>query len=445
MLAHEAGTVIDSGTGEGSVPWWKEPTRDQWFAWVAAALGWTVDGFDFTIFLFLMAPIASEFQVSLTAVASVLSLTLWMRLLGAVGAGWLADRIGRKAPLIISILWFSVCNFIAGFSPNFTFLFIARVLFGLGMGAEWAAGASLAMESWPARSRGLMGYVMSGGFALGFALASLVYWMLSASIGWRGLLWIGILPALLCIYINLYVKDPTVWVENRRLQRELNQEVRAPFFVLFTPPLLRNTLSACWWTAGCGTVYYAIYGMFATWLEQELRVDPAVVATPVLLSNLVALLACWPWGGLADRIGRRGTSALQAIFAALLAPIYLLTRDISWIIIGFIVQGGVGGMLPLMSPSYLSERFPTDVRATAMGFCYQVGIVCGGFVPVLVSYVAVEQHTGFAVPMLIATWVGAISVVGALLISPETKGKSLSEGAIASTLSLPHSSEPQLL
>src|SRR5262249_41083179 len=132
------------------IAWWKEPTQDQWFAWIAAWLGWLLDAFDFTIFLFIMAPIASEFGVSVTAVAAVLALTIWMRLVGAVASGWLADRIGRKTPLMLSILWYSVCNFIAGFSPNLMFLLVVRAALGIGMGAEWPVGASLAMESWPA-------------------------------------------------------------------------------------------------------------------------------------------------------------------------------------------------------------------------------------------------------------------------------------------------------
>jgi SHS family lactate transporter-like MFS transporter len=146
-----------------------------------------------------------------------------MRLIGATGAGWLADRIGRKGPLMLSILWFSVCNFIAGFSPNFMFLFIVRAILGIGMGAEWPVGASLAMESWPARSRGFMGSMLQGGFPLGFALASVAYGLLFDAIGWRGLLWVCILPALLCVFIRFYVKEPEVWVENRKRQRERNQ------------------------------------------------------------------------------------------------------------------------------------------------------------------------------------------------------------------------------
>src|ERR1700748_1609615 len=136
------------------IPWWKEPSRDQWYAWVAAWLGWTLDAFDFTVFLLIMVPISKEFGVPLTAVAFVLTITLWLRLVGAVASGWLADRIGRKAPLMISIAWYSICNFIAGFSPSFLFLAVFRALLGIGMGAEWPAGAALAMETWPTRSRG---------------------------------------------------------------------------------------------------------------------------------------------------------------------------------------------------------------------------------------------------------------------------------------------------
>src|SRR5689334_5426604 len=106
-----------------AIPWWKEPTSDQWMAWIAAWLGWTLDAFDFTIFLLIMVPIAQTFHVPLVEVTAVFTVTLWLRLVGATASGWLADRVGRRAPLMISIAWYSVCNFIAGFSPTFWFLF----------------------------------------------------------------------------------------------------------------------------------------------------------------------------------------------------------------------------------------------------------------------------------------------------------------------------------
>ena len=138
------------------IPWWREPTKDQWLAWWAAWLGWTLDAFDFTVFLLIMVPIAKEFDVPLTDVALVFTLTLWMRLVGAVASGWLADRVGRKLPLMISILGYSLCNFIAGFSPTFWFLLLFRALLGAFMGRSgppgrrfrWRRGRSAPAGSW---------------------------------------------------------------------------------------------------------------------------------------------------------------------------------------------------------------------------------------------------------------------------------------------------------
>src|SRR6516164_8247208 len=160
------------------LPWYREPTKDQWYAWMAAWLGWTLDAFDFTIFLLIIAPIAKHFDVPVTEVTFVLTLTLWGRFIGATANGWLADRVGRRAPLMISIAWYSVCNFIAGLAPTFWVLFLFRALLGIGMGAEWPAGAALAMETWPARSRGFMGALLQGSWGIGFLLSSALYALL---------------------------------------------------------------------------------------------------------------------------------------------------------------------------------------------------------------------------------------------------------------------------
>src|SRR6201981_1942809 len=174
--------------GVEPIPWWREPTREQWLAWTAAWLGWTLDAFDFTIFLLIMLPISQEFHVPLTAVTAVFTLTLWMRLVGATASGWLADRIGRKKPLMISIAWYSACNFFAGLAPSFWLFLLFRTAWGIGMGAEWPAGAALAMETWPRRSRGFMGSVLQGSWGLGALLSSAAYGLLYDHIGWRGLL-----------------------------------------------------------------------------------------------------------------------------------------------------------------------------------------------------------------------------------------------------------------
>ena len=407
----------------GTVPWWKEPTKDQWLAWWAAWLGWTLDAFDFTVFLLIMMAIAKEFNVPLTAVTVVFTVTLWMRLVGAVASGWLADRVGRKTPLMISILWYSICNFIAGFAPSFWFLFLFRALLGIGMGAEWPAGAALAMEQWPARSRGLMSGILQGSWGLGFLLSSAVYGLFYDYLGWRGMLWIGIVPALSVVYIRYFVKEPEVWVENRKRQRVENRQVRAPLLSIFKPGILGNTLTACWWVASGFVVYYSITALFATHLQKDLNLSPGLVATPIAIANFVGFLAMGFWGWVGDRIGRRWSMIIPSAMTVLVAPLYLLTSDFTLIVVGFALHA----LFPPYSqlPSYLCERFPTEVRATASGFCYHQGAIFGGLVPPVLTYIAANYGVGLGVPMLAGTAVGVVSYICALLLSPETKGKVL--------------------
>ncbi len=409
-----------------NIPWWKEPTKEQWYAWVAAWLGWTLDAFDFTIFLLIMLPISQEFGVPLTEVTAVFTLTLWMRLVGATASGWLADRMGRKKPLMISIAWYSACNFIAAFSPAFWFLFLFRALLGIGMGAEWPVGAALAMENWPIRSRGFMGGVLQSSWGLGAVLSSAAYGLLYDSIGWRGLLALGVLPALLIVYIRIFVKEPPVWVENRRLQRTQHREVRTPLFSIFKRGLLGNTLSACWMMASAFIVGYSIGGLFPTYLQRDLHLTPGHVALPVLLQSLMFFLSGSLWGWFADRVGRRWAIMIPAILTIPVAPLYLLTTNYTMIVIFFTLQGafGAGGM-HAQYPAYLSERFPTEVRATAGGFVYHQGAIFGGLVAPILAYLATSWQLGFAIPMLIGTTVACVSLVLAMAISPETRGKEL--------------------
>ncbi len=408
------------------LPWWKEPTKDQWLAFVAAWLGWMLDSFDFTLFLMIMVPISKAFHVPLPEVAWAVTITLWMRVVGGIANGWLADRIGRKGPLMLSIAWYSVCNFIAGFSPSFWFLFLFRSLLGIGMGAEWGVGASLAMESWPVRSRGFVAGVMQGGWGLGFLLSSAAYGLLYNLIGWRGMLWIGILPAILLLYIFRYVKEPEIWLENRIRQRAEQREVRAPLFSIFKPGLLANTLNACWWAASGMVIYYSLWALFATHLEADLHLSPALVATPMMLGDLAFFLACTGWGWVADRLGRRWALIIPAAIGIPITPLYLLTHNVTLISIGLLLQGFfASGGIASQNASYMTERFPTEVRATASGFCYQFGAGVGGLIAPVIAYFAVAYHIGFAIPMLIAGILGGASFIGAVYLGPETKGKVL--------------------
>jgi len=416
-------------TQASTVPWWKEPTKDQWYAYVAAWLGWTLDAFDFTVFLLIMSPIAQEFGVPLIEVTAIFSVTLIMRLGGATASGWLADRLGRRAPLMISILWYSVCNFLAGFSPTFTFLFVVRALLGIGMGAEWPAGAALAMESWPARSRGFMSGVLQGSWGLGFALSALAYGLLYSPLeawhkgyGWRGMLMLGVLPALATVWIRFYVKEPEVWAENKKIQTTTHHEVTLPLFAIFKTKYLFNTLTACLWMAANFCVYYAIWAMLGTYLQKELGWTPAQVAVPVFWGNIITFLASSFWGGMSEKIGRRWALMIPTIISIFIAPLYISTTDPTWFLILFMLMICFVGGKDALNPGWLAERFPTEVRATAAGFCYHQGAVWGAAVAPTLTYFAVNQHMGFARPMLYGTVGSLIVYVISVYLGPETKG-----------------------
>src|SRR5579864_3349160 len=396
-------------------PWWREPTKDQWYAYLAAWLGWTLDAFDFTVFLLIMVPIAKEFNVPLTDVAIVFTLTLWMRLVGATAAGWMADRMGRKKPLMISIAWFSVCNFIVGFSPTFWFLFLFRLLLGIGMGAEWPAGAALAMEQWPQRSRGFMSGVLQGSWGLGFLLSSACYWLLFDRFGWRGMLWIGIAPALAIVYVRFFVKEPEVWVENQRLQKAENRTVKAPLLAIFRRGIIGNVLNACWFQCAGFVTYYSINALFATHLQKDLGLSTALIATPLILANLFVFLASSSWGIVSDRIGRRWAMIIPAVISLGITPFYLLSTNTTVIVVAFILQGlFAGGAMYGQIPAYLNERYPTEVRTTATAFSYHIGAIFGGLVPPILTYFAVNWGMGFAIPMLIGTMLGLVNFIIAL-------------------------------
>ena len=411
-------------------PWWKEPTKDQWYAYAAAWMGWTLDAFDFTVFLLIMAPIAREFGVPLIEVTAIFSITLITRLGGATVSGWLADRMGRRAPLMISILWYSICNFAAGLSPTFTFLFVARALLGIGMGAEWPAGAALAMESWPPRSRGLMSGVLQGSWGLGFALSALAYGFLYGPLealhpgyGWRGMLVLGVLPALACLWIRAYVKEPEVWAENKKIQDRTDQQVTLPLFAIFKPAYLWNTFTGCLWMASNFCVYYAIWAMLGTYLTKELGWTPAQVSVPVFWGNILTFAACSFWGAMSERIGRRWALMIPCTIAIVLVPFYLSTTNPGWFLGFFLLFVCFVGGKDALNPGWLSERFPTEVRATAAGFVYHQGAVWAAAVAPVLTYFAVNQHMGFAKPMMYATIGSLVVYVVAVYLGPETRGK----------------------
>src|SRR5437868_10016157 len=189
--------------------------RDQRNTFVACFLGWALDALDFFLVTFVLAPIGHDFGQTIPKVAFAITLTLMMRPVGALIFGWLGDKFGRRVPLMADIIFYSVMELLTAFAPNFTVFLILRALFGIGMGGEWGLGASLAMESLPTQARGLFSGILQQGYAVGYLLAALVYWIVFPHFGWRGLFIAGSLPALLVIYIRMHVPESPVWERDR--------------------------------------------------------------------------------------------------------------------------------------------------------------------------------------------------------------------------------------
>ena len=406
-------------------PWWREPTKDNWYAFIASWLGWTLDAFDFTVFLFLLVPIAKEFNADLTLVVLVGSLTMWMRFVGAVAAGWMADRMGRRAPLMISILWYSACNFIAGFSPTFLFLLVFRTLLGIGMGAEWPAGAALATESWPAavarpdvgRAAGIVGAGLSGRRGAVCHRVRRHRLARHAMDGRAAGAGRGLDPRLRQGTGGLGRKPEAAKSEQRR-------KSKCPLAAIFRKGVLteyRHLLLVAHERVHRVLLdLRPVRDLHDTRTASDARRRSAGRwHSPTGLT----FIASFVWGSLTDSLGRRWAMIIPAIIGAAIAPIYLLTTDYTTILWAFSLQGAFAGAIYGINPSYANERFPTEVRATAAAFCYHMGAVVGGFVPPVLTYFAVERQMGFAIPMLIGTVGGLISFVVTLFFSPETKGK----------------------
>src|SRR3954469_22716512 len=197
----------------------KSLTREQRNTFLACFLGWALDALDFFLVTFVLSQIATDFHHSISEVAFSITLTLMMRPLGAFIFGLLGDKFGRRIPLMVDIIFYSVMELLTAFAPNFTVFLILRALFGIGMGGEWGLGASLAMESLPTKSRGLFSGILQQGYAFGYLLAALVYWIVFPIFGWRGLFIAGALPALLVIYIRATVPESPVWQKHREARR----------------------------------------------------------------------------------------------------------------------------------------------------------------------------------------------------------------------------------
>jgi MFS family permease len=405
--------------------WYRDVTPTQWKAFLGAYMGWVLDGFDFTIVTFLLVDIQRSFAVDKALAGALGTITLIFRVAGGIGAATAADRWGRKGPLMFSILWYSLFSFLGGFSSSYRMLFAIRALFGIGMGGVWAAGMPLTLEHWPARLRGTASGMMQSGYSLGFLLSSLVFQFVypmvntGTDMGWRVMLWIGILPAFLVFFIMKGVKESPVWLDRQRHLKERSEKDSLSLVRLFRGDLIATTLHTSILMGAFLFMYHSITYWYPTLLVQMHR--PTLPYLAAL--NVGGITGAIAFGRISEgALGRRGSATIATLVGILAIPLFVFTQNTALLLVGALAMGFFGAGNFGIVPGYLTERFPTVARAVGAGFAYHVGAGLGSFTPTLVGML---QDRRFALPAAMAACIagsGALVIV-MLWLGPETRGR----------------------
>jgi MFS transporter, SHS family, lactate transporter len=337
-------------------------------AFIASLAGWSLDAFDFFVFVFCLPAIAARFRVDIKTVSEGIFLTLAFRPLGSLCFGWLAERFGRKPVLILNVLSFSAMQLATAFAPSLAVLLVLRAAFGFAMGGEWGVGAALALESLPARGRGLFSGVLQQGYMFGNLLASLIFALAFVHVGWRGMFLIGAAAGLLVLYVLHGVQESPTWVA-RRTQVASARAAGARSIWAHVPKLLYLVvLMACFNAFSHGS-----QDLYPTFLQSQHRFSPATTGTIAIIVNLGAFPGAVLFGALSERIGRRRAIMLAAALAVPLIPLWAFSGSVSSLALGgFLMQFAVQGAWGIV-PAYLIELSPASVRAILPGFAYQLG------------------------------------------------------------------------
>jgi SHS family lactate transporter-like MFS transporter len=420
-----AATIDTRAALHDARPWYRQVNSTQWRAFWATFLGWVLDGFDFTILTFILIDIQNSFTVDQALAGLLGTVTLIMRFVGGALAGTAADRWGRRLPLMLSILWFSLFAGLSGFSTSYAMLFGFRALFGIGMGGEWAAGMPLVLEHWPAHLRGTASGLLQGGYSWGFIISAFVftyvYPLLTqyGELAWRAMFWMGILPALLVLWIRRNVSESPVWLERQKHLKQTRQKDGVSLLRIFRPDLLPTTLQTSVLIGSFMFSYYSISFWYATLLRQRGR---STLIYLVAL-NLGGIAGAAFWGRLSEgRFGRRGAATIAALAALGVIPLYLFSNGTALLLAGATMMGFFGAGMWGMVPTYLSERFPTAVRGVGSGFAYHAGAALGALTPYVVGRL---QVAGWELGNAMAVCIGAslVIVIAMLWLGPETRGR----------------------
>jgi SHS family lactate transporter-like MFS transporter len=385
---------------------------DRRAAVAAGFLGWALDAFDFFLVVFCLTAMGRDFGRSDAEMALAITVTLAFRPVGAFLFGLLADRYGRKLPLMIDLVFYSCVEVLTGLASNYTEFLVLRALFGIGMGGEWGVGASLTMEKVPVRWRGVFSGLLQQGYALGYLLAAIAYWLIFPHFGWRPLFFVGGLPALLALYVRSKVTESETWRQSRSGTWADLCNTALSHWKLF---LYLTVLMAAMNLASHGT-----QDMYPTFLQRSWGYGPAQRSAITAISMLGAMAGGVAVGLLSDRFGRRKALVWSLLLAMIVVPLWAYAPHEAPLIIGaflmqFMVQGAWG-----VIPAHLSELSPNSIRGFLPGFAYQCGALLAGSVVYIEAVLA--QHVSFASAMAItALTVFAFAIV-VVALGPEKKG-----------------------
>jgi len=406
--------------------WFTQLTGKERSTLVATFAGWMLDGMDAMVYSFVLPSIIALWQITKGQAGLLGTSALLLSSLGGWLAGLAADRYGRVRVLQFTILWFAFFTFLSGFASGFTQLLIFRSLQGLGFGGEWAVGSVLISETIRSEYRGRAVGTVQGGWSIGWAISALLYTLFFAifpvSIAWRAMFWVGLLPALLALWIQGHVSEPDIFARN---QDKKKTEPASNFLQIFSPSLIRVTFLASLVALGAQGGYYA----FTTWLPLYMgaRGLSAMHTGGYLLVVIAGSFAGYMTAAhLTDRIGRKRTLVIFAVFSFTTVLLYMgvAISDRTMLFLGFPLGFFPSGAFSPMG-SFFSELFPTSVRGSGQGFVYNFGRGVGAVFPTLVGYVSAHMRLGSAIAIfsVAAYMLMALSV----LLLPETRGKNLLE------------------
>jgi len=392
-------------------------TRTQKHIVAAAYLGWTLDAFDYFLMVFVLKDIAKTFATEVSAVALGITLTLALRPVGALIFGRLADRFGRRPTLMANVLLFSFFELASGFAPTLASLLVLRALFGIAMGGEWGVGSALTMESIPPRARGWVSGLLQAGYTSGSLLAALAYGLLFERIGWRGMFFVGVAPALLVLYIRHSVPESPSWQAARERPRaDLAGMLKQHW---------RLTLYAIALMTAFNFFSHGTHDLYPTFLQLQRKLDAKTVSTIAMIYNVAAIIGGVAIGFASERFGRRRTIVTAALLALPAIPLWVYADGVAALACGAVlvnvcVQGAWATV-----PAHLNELSPADARATFPGLTYQLGNLLAAGCATWQALIAERTGGDYALAHALVVGIAVVALAALALAGPERRGEAL--------------------